>query len=38
MYYWYQNIPVLRELWTEEIAGNGYKSYYLKEGENLFEN
>ena len=37
MNYWYQNTPVLRELWKEEIAGNGYKSYYLKRGDNLFK-
>ena len=36
MNYWYREIPILRELWAEEISGNGYKSYYLKEGDNLF--
>ena len=34
---WYSNIPVLRELWKQEISGDGYKSYYLKEGDNLFK-
>jgi low affinity Fe/Cu permease len=33
---WYKNIPILRELWLEEIALDGYKSYYLKQNENLF--
>ena len=34
---WYNEIPILRELWKEEISGDGYKSYYLNEGENLFQ-
>lgn len=37
MNYWYREIPILRELWKEEISGDGYISYYLKEGENLFQ-
>ena len=38
MNYWYKEIPILRELWKEEVSGDGYKSYYLKEGEQLFSN
>ena len=34
---WYNEIPILQELWKEEISGDGYKSYYLNEGENLFQ-
>ena len=34
---WYNEIPILRELWKEEISGDGYKSYYLNEGGNLFQ-
>lgn len=34
---WYNEIPILQELWKEEISGEGYKSYYLNEGENLFQ-
>ena len=34
---WYNEIPILRELWKEEISGDGYKSYYLEKGENLFQ-
>lgn len=36
MNYWYEEIPILRELWKEEISGDGYKSYYLKEVDHLF--
>lgn len=34
---WYSKLPILRELWQEEIRGEGYKSYYLKQGENFFK-
>lgn len=34
---WYQELPILKELWFEEINGEGYKSYYLKQGENFFK-
>ena len=34
---WYNEIPILRELWKEEISGDGYKSYYLGKGDNLFQ-
>ncbi len=34
---WYNKLPILRELWQEEISGDGYKSYYLEEGENFFK-
>jgi hypothetical protein len=34
---WYNEIPILQELWKEEISGDGYKSYYLEKGENLFQ-
>ncbi|HEY0667919.1 MAG TPA: hypothetical protein VGD22_07065 [Sphingobacteriaceae bacterium] len=37
MNYWYINIPALRALWKEEIKDQRYKSYYLKEGNNLFK-
>ena len=33
---WYNKIEVLKLLWREETAGEKYKSYYLKEGDNLF--
>lgn len=34
---WYKSLPVLRALWQEEIAGEGYKSYYLDTNDNLFD-
>ncbi len=34
---WYNKLPILKELWQEEISGEGYKSYYLEKGENLFK-
>jgi len=36
MNYWYKEIKVLRDVWEEEIKGDNYKSYYLKENDNLF--
>ena len=33
---WYGKLEVLRFLWKEEIAGEKYKSYYLKKEDNLF--
>ncbi|RZL68518.1 MAG: hypothetical protein EOO93_03655 [Pedobacter sp.] len=35
MNYWYSEIRVLREVWEDEIKDD-YKSYYLKEEDNLF--
>jgi hypothetical protein len=37
MNYWYREIKVLEEIWEEEIRGEGYKSYYLNKGDNLFK-
>lgn len=37
MMYYYNTYPVVRELWKEEIKGDGYKSYYLAEGKCFFK-
>jgi hypothetical protein len=29
MNYWYQKVPVIRELWEFEVRNNGKKSYYI---------
>lgn len=36
MMYYYNNFSVIRDLWKEETKGEGYKSYYLKEGQDFF--
>jgi len=36
MKFYFRTYPFLQELWKEEIDNEGYKSYYLKDGENLF--
>jgi len=33
---WYNKIDAFKLLWKEETAGEKYKSYYLKIGDNLF--
>ncbi|MCL7987062.1 hypothetical protein M8998_03800 [Sphingobacterium sp. lm-10] len=37
MMYYYRNYAVFRELWEAEIAGDGYKSYYLEKGKDFFK-
>lgn len=29
MNYWYQNVQMIKEVWDDEIAKNGCKSYYI---------
>ncbi|SFT96601.1 hypothetical protein SAMN04489724_3024 [Algoriphagus locisalis] len=36
MDYWYENLPILRVVWEEEIKGNGRLSYYLDREEKDF--
>lgn len=38
MKYYYDNFPVVKELWQQEIKGEGYKSYYLKSNKDFFVN
>lgn len=33
MNYWYNQVPVIKELWLSELAANGRASYYIKVGE-----
>ncbi|MGL5276095.1 hypothetical protein [Myroides sp.] len=37
MMYYFNSFPVVRELWKDEIEGDGYKSYYLTEGKCFFK-
>ena len=36
MNYWYNNVPVVRELWENEVALNGKRSYYITDKEEFF--
>jgi hypothetical protein len=37
MNYWYSESEVIKEMWRREIQGEGYQSYYLNRGDNLFK-
>lgn len=37
MNYYYNNFPVVKQLWKEEIKNKNYISYYLKEDEIFFK-
>ncbi|NPD47609.1 hypothetical protein [Lentimicrobium sp. S6] len=37
MNYWYQNVPIIKKMWDEELDKVGHKAYYLKEGESFFK-
>lgn len=37
MNFYYNNYPVVRELWKNEIDKEGFKSYYLKKDESFFK-
>lgn len=36
MMYYYNKHPVVRELWQSEVREGGFRSYYLKKGEDFF--
>lgn len=37
MNYYYNNFPVVKELWENETKNENYKSYYLKKDHNFFK-
>lgn len=36
MNYWYNNVPIVKELWETEVREGGTKSYYLNGEEGFF--
>ena len=38
MNYWYQNVPLIKRMWDDELDKLGHKAYYLKEGDSFFKN
>ena len=36
MNYWYNEVPVIKDAWLEELKNNGYMSYYMKPGDSFF--
>lgn len=37
MNYWYQNFPIIKLGWEEEMRKNGTTTYYLKSGQQFFK-
>jgi len=37
MMFYYNSFPIVKEVWLNEIRDGGYKSYYLKEKDELFK-
>lgn len=37
MMFYYNSFPIVKEVWQDEIKDGGYKSYYLKEKDELFK-
>ena len=33
---WYNDEPIIKKMWKEELRKYGFDAYYLKEGDNLF--